>query len=102
VYLTLGLIFHGFLNCRFSRQDTRNNFEQQLLNVVADLCRFILHEVVHIRGCFVHSEHELATEKKNMKVFVSGTLSTFVTAPVMLIGRIEQKHVFYTHFDDVL
>ena len=33
--------------------------EQQLLNVVDDLCRFILHEVVHIDGYFIHPEHEL-------------------------------------------
>ena len=36
----------------------------QLLNVVDDLCRFILHEVVHIDGYFVHSEHELSTDSK--------------------------------------
>ena len=38
--------------------------EQQLLNVVDDLCRFILHEVVHIDGYFVHPEHELSTDSK--------------------------------------
>jgi len=34
------------------------------LNVVDDLCRFILHEVVHIDGYFVHPEHELSTDSK--------------------------------------
>ena len=38
--------------------------EQQLLNVVADLCRFILREVVHVAGHFIHPEHELTTDKK--------------------------------------
>ena len=38
--------------------------EQQLLHVVDDLCRFILHEVVHIGGEFVHLEHELSTGPK--------------------------------------
>ena len=38
--------------------------EQQLLNVVVDLCRFILHEVVGVMGYFVHPEHKLATDKK--------------------------------------
>ena len=38
--------------------------ERQLLNVVDDLCRFILHEVVHIDGYFVHPEHELSTDSK--------------------------------------
>jgi hypothetical protein len=38
--------------------------EQQLLNVVDDLCRFILHEVVHIDGYFVQPEHELSTVSK--------------------------------------
>ena len=38
--------------------------EQQLLFIVDDLCRFILHEVVHIGGEFVHPEHELSTNPK--------------------------------------
>ena len=38
--------------------------ERQRLNVVEDLCRFILHEVVHIDGYFVHPEHELSTDSK--------------------------------------
>ena len=38
--------------------------ERQRLNVVDDLCRFILHEVVHIDGYFVHPEHELSTDSK--------------------------------------
>ena len=38
--------------------------EQQLLHVVDDLCRFILHEVVHIAGEFVHPGHELSTDPK--------------------------------------
>ena len=38
--------------------------ERQLLNVVDDLCPFILHEVVHIDGYFVHPEHELSTDSK--------------------------------------
>ena len=36
--------------------------EKQHLNVVDDLCRFILHEVVHIDGECVHPEHELLTD----------------------------------------
>ena len=32
--------------------------------LVDDLCRFILHEVVHIDGQFVHPEHELSTDPK--------------------------------------
>jgi len=38
--------------------------ERQLLNVVDDLCRFILYEVVHIDGYFGHPEHELSTDSK--------------------------------------
>ena len=38
--------------------------EQQLLFIVDDLCHFILHEVVHIGGEFVHPEHELSTDPK--------------------------------------
>ena len=38
--------------------------ERQLLWIVDDLCRIILHEVVHIDGEFVHPEHELSTDPK--------------------------------------
>ena len=38
--------------------------EQQLLLIVDDLCRFILHEVVYIDGEFVHPEHELSLDPK--------------------------------------
>jgi hypothetical protein len=75
--------------------------EQQLLNVVTDLCRFILHEVVHVRGILFTLNMNLQLTK-NTKVFVSGTLCTSVPAPVALIGGIGHKHVFYTYFDDVL
>ena len=59
--------------------------EKQLLNILDNLCCFILHEVVHVHRYFFHPEHELATEKKNMKAFTSGTLSTSVPAPVASI-----------------
>ena len=36
--------------------------EQQLLFIIDDLCHFILHEVVHIDGEFVHPEHELSAD----------------------------------------
>ena len=38
--------------------------EQQFLNVVDDLCRFILHEVVNVRGKFFHEAQDLATDDK--------------------------------------
>jgi len=38
--------------------------EKQLLNVVYDLCRFIMHEVVNVRGKFFHELQDLATENK--------------------------------------
>ena len=38
--------------------------EQQLLFIVDDLSCFILHEVVHIGGEFVHPEHELSLDPK--------------------------------------
>ena len=37
--------------------------EKQLLNILDNLCCFILHEVVHVHRYFFHPEHELATEK---------------------------------------
>ena len=38
--------------------------EKQLLNVVDDLCRFIMYEVVNMRGKFFHEAQDLATEDK--------------------------------------
>jgi hypothetical protein len=38
--------------------------EKQLLHVVDDLCRFIIHEVVNVRGKFFHEAQDLATEDK--------------------------------------
>jgi len=38
--------------------------EKQLLNVVDDLSRFILHEVVNVRGKFFHEAQDLATDDK--------------------------------------
>ena len=43
--------------------DTQLN-EQQLLNVVDDLIRFIMHEVVNARCKFFHEVQDLATEDK--------------------------------------
>jgi len=38
--------------------------EKELLNVVDDLCRFIMHEVVNMRGKFFHEVQDLATDDK--------------------------------------
>jgi len=38
--------------------------EKQLLNIVDDLCRFILREVVNVRGKFFHEAQDLATDEK--------------------------------------
>ena len=38
--------------------------EKQLLNVVDDLCHFIMHEVVNARGKFFHEAHDLAKDDK--------------------------------------
>jgi len=37
---------------------------RELLEVVADLCSFIMHEVVNPRGAFYSKDHELATDPK--------------------------------------
>ena len=37
---------------------------KKLLEVVANLCRFIRHEVINPRGTFLNKDHELATEPK--------------------------------------
>ena len=38
--------------------------EKQLLDVVDDLCRFIMHEVVNVRGKYFQEAQDLATENK--------------------------------------
>ena len=38
--------------------------EKQLVDVVDDLSRFILHEVVNVRGKFFHEAQDLATDAK--------------------------------------
>ena len=51
------------------KHDERLN-EQELLNVVTDSYRFILHEVVNPRGRFYHPEHSLAHKDKYVGVRV--------------------------------
>jgi hypothetical protein len=38
--------------------------EKQLLEIVAGLCHFIMHEVIHPMGIFFCKDHELATDPK--------------------------------------
>ena len=75
--LTLGLIFPWIFYLHDQRPTHEGPLhEQQLLHIVDDLCRFILHEVVHIDGEFVHPEHEYQPTK-NMQASVSGTIGNF-------------------------
>lgn len=74
-----GSVYCGYYMCEHMRQlgrytkdlerDQRETHEgplheQQLLHVVDNLCHFILHEVVHIDGDFIHPEHELSADRK--------------------------------------
>ena len=55
--------------------------ERQLLNVVDDLCRFILHEVVNVKGNFFDETQDLATNDKYLSLReLSGTNSGTVNA----------------------
>jgi hypothetical protein len=38
--------------------------EKQLLNIVNDLCRFIMHEVINARGKYFYDAQELTTDPK--------------------------------------
>ena len=38
--------------------------EKELLNVVGDLCHFIMHEVVNVRGKVFHQAQDFAMEDK--------------------------------------
>ena len=42
--------------------------ERQLLNVLDDLCRFILHEVVNVKGKFFDETQELAMDDKYLSL----------------------------------
>ena len=55
--------------------------ERQLLNIVDDLCRFILHEVVNVKGKFFDETQDLATNDKYLSLReLSGTNSGTVNA----------------------
>ena len=48
--------------------------EKELLNVVDDLCRFIMHEVVNVNGKFFDETQDLATNDKYLSLReLSGT-----------------------------
>jgi hypothetical protein len=47
-----------------SEQNCVQLHEKQLLDVVDDLCHFIMHEVVNVRGKFFHKAQDFATEDK--------------------------------------
>jgi len=65
LHLTLGLILEWISYFQDQRPlHVGPLHEQQLFFIVNDLCRFILHEVVHIGGEFVHPEHELSLDPK--------------------------------------
>ena len=54
LHLILALIFSWMFYLQDQRKTHKGPIhEQQLLHIVDDLCRFILHEVVHIDGEFV-------------------------------------------------
>ena len=65
MHLTLGLILEWISYFQDQRPLHKGPLhEKQLLFIVDDLCRFILHEVVHIGGEFVHPEHKLSLDPK--------------------------------------
>jgi hypothetical protein len=96
MYLTLGLFFPQIFELQIQpRRHEEQLYEQQLLNVVADSCRFILHEVIHVMGYFVHPEYE-GLRQWDTQHSRAGSNSINQEA------GIGQKHVFYEYFDDVL
>ena len=64
ITFSIELFFSQLPNSRISEAAYALLSRQQLLFIVDDLCRFILHEVVRIDGEFVHPEHELSTDSK--------------------------------------
>jgi hypothetical protein len=60
--------------------------EKQLLDVVDDLCRFIMHEVVNVRGKFFY-EAQVWQRKINTLDFVSGTINGTVPPLVAFLER---------------
>ena len=64
MHLTLGLILEWISYFQDQWPTHVSPLHEQLLLIVDDLCRFILHEVVHIDGEFVHPGHELSTDPK--------------------------------------
>ena len=74
--------------------------EKQLLNVVDDLSRFILHEVVNVRGKFF-TKHKIWQRMTNTLGFVNGTTNSTVLPLVAVQGSISEKYLFNIHFNDV-
>ena len=74
--------------------------EQQLLFIVDDLCRFILHEVVHIGGEFVHPEHELSLDPKYASL-ISGKTKNFGPALLAFLN-VNDVYTLRTFMMDVI
>jgi hypothetical protein len=53
--------------------------EKQLLEVVADLCHFIMHEVIHLMDIFF-KDHELATDPKYISLHEWANLQHLATS----------------------
>ena len=65
--------------------------KRKLLNVVDDLCRFIMHEVVNVRGKFFFMKHKIWQRKINTLGFVNETINCTVSSLVAVLERIREK-----------
>jgi hypothetical protein len=51
-----------------AEKHAHQHHEKELLNVVDDLSRFIIHEVVNVRGKFFDEAQDLATDDKYIEL----------------------------------
>ena len=74
--------------------------EKQHLNVVDDLCRFILYEVVNVKGKYFYDAQELAMDPKYLGLREWDNSKHHVVSSSAC--REQGQYVFNVHFNDVL
>ena len=73
--------------------------EQKFLNVVTDLCHFIMHKVINVRGKYFHKAQKLAMDPKYTILREWDNLE-HRTAPSSVHREYRRKYVLNVNFND--
>ena len=79
------------------QKGTRCIHEQQVLNVVDDLCHFIMQEVVNVRGKFF-TMHRNKQWTLNTFLFMNGSLESTVSLLVAFVGNNRKICIQCAHY----